>query len=81
MRILKASQKLLDATLRGNEAAVAEGLDLAHTEVASVLIYNDENSLACAIRLACFYCPYHNSRRPAKARRYSPPEPVYSACL
>ena len=59
MRILKASQKLLDATLRGNEAAVAEGLDLAHTEVASVLTYNDENSLACAIRLAYYSAREH----------------------
>ena len=54
MRVLKASQKLLEATLLGDEAAVAEGLDQAHTEVASVLTYNDENSLACAIRLAYY---------------------------
>ena len=59
MRVLKASQKLLDATLSGDAAAVAEGLDRAHSEVASVLTYNDENSLACAIRLAYYSAGEH----------------------
>ena len=44
MRILKASEKLLEATLRGDEKSVAEGLDLAHMEASSILAYNDENS-------------------------------------
>lgn len=51
MRVLNSSEKLLEATLRGDEKSVAEGLDKAHTEVASILTYNDENSLACAISL------------------------------
>lgn len=34
--------------------SVAKGLDRAHTEIASVLTYNDESSLAAAIGLA-FY--------------------------
>ncbi|MDE7208074.1 MAG: ATP-binding protein [Lachnospiraceae bacterium] len=54
MRVLKASEKLLQDTLNGDAESVAEGLDKAHTEVASVLTYNDENSLACAISLAYY---------------------------
>ena len=54
MRILKASEKLLEDTLNGNAESVAEALDQAHTEAASVLTYNDENSLACAIGLAYY---------------------------
>ena len=58
MRVLNSSEKLLEATLRGDEKSVAEGLDKAHTEVASILTYNDENSLACAISLA-----YYSARK------------------
>ena len=58
MRILKASDKLLKDTLNGDESRVAEGLDRAHTEAASILTYNDENSLACAIGLA-----YYSARK------------------
>lgn len=58
MNVLKASEKLLENTLLGDEKSVAEGLDRAHTEVASVLTYNDENSLACAISLA-----YYSARK------------------
>lgn len=54
MRVLKASEKLLEATLNGDAKSVAEALDQAHTEAASVLTYNDENSLACAIELAYY---------------------------
>ena len=54
MCVLKASEKLLEDTLRCDEKSVAEGLDRAHEEVASILTYNDENSLACAIRLAYY---------------------------
>ena len=58
MRVLKASEKLLEDTLRGDEESVAKGLDMAHTEVASILTYNDENSLGCAIGLA-----YYSARK------------------
>lgn len=58
MRILKASEKLLCDTLNGDEESVAKGLDTAHTEAASILTYNDENSLACAIGLA-----YYSARK------------------
>lgn len=54
MRVLKASERLLEDTLHCDEEKVAAGLDLAHMEVASILTYNDENSLACAIRLAYY---------------------------
>lgn len=58
MRILKASEQLLADTLRGNADSVAERLDMAHTETASVLTYNNENSLACTISLA-----YYSARK------------------
>lgn len=58
MRVLKASDKLLEDTINGDAQRVAEALDTAHTEVASMLTYNDENSLACAIGLA-----YYSARK------------------
>lgn len=67
MRVLKASEKLLEATLNGDAESVAEALDQAHTEVASVLTYNDENSLACAIGLA-----YYSARTDYKLIREMP---------
>ncbi|MDE6203398.1 MAG: ATP-binding protein, partial [Lachnospiraceae bacterium] len=67
MRVLKASEKLLEDTLSGNEKRVAEGLDRAHTEVASILTYNDENSLGCAISLA-----YYSARKDYRIIRELP---------
>ncbi len=67
MRILKASEKLLEDTLSGDGDSVARGLDLAHTEAASVLTYNDENSLACAIGLA-----YYSARKDYRLIRELP---------
>ncbi len=67
MRVLKASERLLEDTLLCDEKKVAEGLDLAHTEVASILTYNDENSLGCAIGLA-----YYNARKDYKMIRELP---------
>ena len=67
MRVLKASEKLLEDTLRGDAESVARGLDRAHTEVASVLTYNDENSIACAISLA-----YYSARKQYKLIRELP---------
>lgn len=58
MRVVKASERLLEDTLACDEKRVAKGLDRAHMEVASVLTYNDENSLACAIGLA-----YYSARK------------------
>lgn len=51
---LKASDRLLEYTLSGEEEEVARALDAAHMEASSILTYNDENSLSCAIRLAYF---------------------------
>ncbi|MDE6516275.1 MAG: PD-(D/E)XK nuclease domain-containing protein, partial [Acetatifactor sp.] len=67
MRVLKASEKLLEDTLRCDEKSVAEGLDRAHTEVASILTYNDENSLGCAIGLA-----YYSARKDYRIIRELP---------
>ena len=67
MRVLKASEELLADTIAGREERVAEGLDRAHTEVASVLTYNDENSLGCAIGLA-----YYSARKDYRIIREFP---------
>lgn len=67
MRILKASERLMDATLAGDEKMVAEGLDRAHMEVSSILTYNDENSLGCAICLA-----YYSARKDYRLIREFP---------
>lgn len=66
---IEQSEKLLEATLRGDEEAVARGVDAAHDEHTSILSYNDErstfgrsalaeNSLACVLSLAFYYA--HN---------------------
>lgn len=67
MQVLKASEKLLEDTLRGDADSVALMLDRAHTEVASVLTYNDENSLGCAIGLA-----YYSARKDYRLIREFP---------
>jgi hypothetical protein len=55
MEIINSSKKLLDATIAGNEEAVAKALDAAHTEVTNPLTYNDEHCFQSAICLAYFY--------------------------
>lgn len=67
MRILGASEKLLADTLLCREKEVAEALDRAHTDAASILTYNDENSLACAIGLA-----YYSARKDYRLVREMP---------
>ena len=52
---LQQSEQLLEATLQGEEEAVARALDAAHDENTSILSYNDENSLACVISIAYYY--------------------------
>ena len=61
---LEQSERLLEATLRGDAAAVARMLQTAHSEDTSILSYNDENSLACVISLAYYYArnDYHIHR-------------------
>ena len=53
--------------LRFDAGRVAEGLDRAHTEVASILTYNDENSLGAAISLA-----YYSARKDYRMIRELP---------
>lgn len=67
VRVLKTSEKLLEDTLRCDEKSVAEGLDRTHTEVASILTYNDENSLGCTISLA-----YYSARKDYRIIRELP---------
>jgi hypothetical protein len=57
IKALNASEGLLQATLDGDEEAVARGMDAAHNENTSILSYNNENSLACVLSLA-----YYNAR-------------------
>ena len=54
IRALKKSEKLLDATLNKDCAAVAAGIAESHMET-SILAYNDENALSCTIALAYYY--------------------------
>ena len=54
-RIIKDSKQLLEETLQGNEAAVAEALDRSHIHVSSNRSYNNEDALAGAIYLAYIY--------------------------
>ncbi len=67
MRVLKASEQLLEDTLAGRADCVAAGLNRAHMEVASILTYNDENSLGAAIGLA-----YYSARKDYKLIRELP---------
>ena len=55
VKALEVSEQLLQATLRGDEEAVARGVDAAHDENTSILSYNDENSLACVLSIAYYY--------------------------
>jgi len=67
IHVLKMSEKLLEDTLLCDETSVAEGLDRVHMEAASVLTYNDENSLSCAIGIA-----YYSARKDYKLIRELP---------
>lgn len=67
MHILQESDRLLAGTLRGDENQTAQALDKAHIQAASILAYNDENSLACAICLA-----YYSARKDYKMIRELP---------
>ena len=53
-KLLNQSEQLLADTFAGNADAVAAAIDLAHDGGTSILKYNDENSLACVLRLAYF---------------------------
>ena len=51
---LKQSDQLLENTLQGNSEAVAKAIDEIHADSSSVLQYNNENSLACALKIAYY---------------------------
>ena len=51
---LEKSQKLLRDTWNLDADAVAAGIEDAHMEFASILKYNDENSLRCVLRLGYY---------------------------
>ena len=55
VKAVEVSERLLQTTLRGDEEAVARGVDAAHDENTSILSYNDENSLACVLSIAYYY--------------------------
>ncbi len=54
---LRKSDELFDAILEGNADMVARQLSLVHSDSSSILTYNNENSLACAITIA-FYTAF-----------------------
>jgi hypothetical protein len=64
VKALEQSERLLQATLRGDNAYVARALATTHADDASIFAYNDENSLACVISLAYYYArnDYHIHR-------------------
>ncbi len=59
--ILNQCSDILNATIRKDSTKVAGLLELAHETNTSILQYNDENSLSCAITMAYFTAPaYYN---------------------
>ena len=54
MQSLDRSSQILRDIWNKNGEAVATGIEEIHSELTSVLKYNDENSLACVIYIACF---------------------------
>ena len=53
--------ELLDATIDGDTARVAELIEIAHEAYTSILKYNDENSLSCVLTMAYITAPaYYN---------------------
>lgn len=60
---MQKSEELLQATLDGDEEAVAQGVENAHDENTSILSYNNENSLACVLSIAYFYAHINYDRK------------------
>ena len=54
---IKKSDALIKSVINGDADAVAKQLELVHSTQASILTYNNENSLACAINIA-FYTAF-----------------------
>ncbi|MCD8222498.1 MAG: ATP-binding protein [Clostridiales bacterium] len=53
-QLLSQSESLLKATIKKDSETVANALELSHESCTSILEYNDENSLSCAIMLAYY---------------------------
>lgn len=51
---LNRSEELLRSTWAFDEEAVAEGMSAIHNETASLLKYNNENSLTCTVLMAYY---------------------------
>ena len=64
---LKLSDELLKATLDADADKVAGIIEQAHSDNTSILKYNDENSLACAISIA-----YYSARKSYVVQRELP---------
>lgn len=54
VQAIRQSNQLLQATIAGQEETVADLIEQAHQENASILKYNDENALSCVISLAYY---------------------------
>ncbi len=54
LRSIEASEKFIDAIVHGNSNAVADILDKIHCDLASILTFNNENTLACVVMYACY---------------------------
>ena len=54
MQSVKTSAKFIDCIVNGDEAAVADILDKIHCDLASILTFNNENTLACVVMYACY---------------------------
>ena len=53
--LIKDSKRLLEATWKGDEEAVAEAVARAHSEACSIQKYNNEGSFQSALHLAYYY--------------------------
>ena len=54
-KALESSRQLLQDTLAMKEEAVSKALESIHQDETSILSYNDEESLSCAISIAYYY--------------------------
>ena len=54
IKSVNASVKFIDSLVHGDELAVAAILDKIHCELASILTFNNENTLACVVMYACY---------------------------
>ena len=52
---LQQSERLLDATLRGDAATVARMVQEAHIDNTNLIKYSDENSMSCVLSIAYYY--------------------------